>query len=1400
MNVMEGSSTCLRRVLLCLGIVFGSPGLLIAGGDFRPDGQGKTSSPPIPLNAASLTIEGVPERFATPSPPYGTKNGLLPGAVSKCSIKPLEGTTREGTVAYTFTGWKVYDTAGAQKTLLDQGTTSEVAVEQRDTQMLLEWIFDRKLMIEFIVVGDGTITEESGWRADGETITVTANPAPGVTFSHWEGEIGDADPHLPTLTFTATKPGAVTAYFAKTFHVSNGGDDAADGLSWETAVKTIAKGLELARPGDTVLLADGTFDITSQLQIRDKMVILRSLNGRDKTTIRGNHEFRLLQIDNASSIVEGITFANGWGGIGIGPEGGMVRDCRVKDCTSTVMNFLAGWYGPNSPSILQEGGLVTCCVVENNKNVTSEPSGTVRLKGGIFENSVIVNNADKDKGAGLYIEGGVARHCTISRNQGSDVGCGVYLGKSGRLENSIVWGNIHRDSPLDPEREISGMTTTNVVNCWYEDPLGTNTVMTSPLFVDADHGDFRLRGGSPCIDAGLDSDDLPETDFDGMARKLGKAVDIGAFEYDPGVFSCGIRPSVGLGAAPLQTVLLPVVYGATSAGSELQLAWTIDSGDGNLRKETSTGLGGLSLSLETGAYDVTLEVTDPALGKTARVTFPDCVIASPKTIYVAQGNQTPAPPYASWETASKDINAAFDLAVAGTTVLVSNGLYEISKPFVLNDAITLESVNGYEETVLRPPQTTWQWDGVGPVRENGVPGIRLCVLNHPDACVRGITLSGSYSDAGVHGPIRITEKGGLLEKCRVTGNFAKSYDSGGAGVCLLGGRVNRCLIDRNEISLDGMKGGGVFLRGGIVENSLIIENKSYTLGQCLGAGVFMSGGILRNCTIVKNSCNRGAGVSVEGNRSRVYNCIIVDNVARSANQDISGAPECFMNNCSGKDVGADCIVADPAFVNAEAWDFTLAASSPCVDSGFDDPDCPETDYLGNPRKMGPGLDIGAVEYDQRQPSCGITPLPGKALAPAKITLSASSRAFDNDFSSLNYTWTFDAEAADSPVESGVGLTGVTHVYEKPGRYNVRLEVSDPAGNQSAVTVLTNAVLAVPHEVFVVAGNAQSAPPHDRWENACADIMEGLSWTAPGSTLTVGDGVYGLDKVIRLEYPIHFRSRNGFETTTLRGKKVQGIRVIDILHPEAIVEGFTISGGCTAWIGSGGGVHLKGGTLKRCRVTDNWVGDWSTGAGVDMQDGLISGCIISNNAAGYRESGFFLDCGGLVISGGICENSIITDSAALNYGGVLVHGGILRNCTITGNREDNPDGRGAGGLHMNGGVIENCIIWGNEAASSKTACAAPNCTWNGDVRARARNNCTSAAFGTNSVVADPLFRDAAAGDYRIGAASPCHDKGLYGDWMDDALDFWGNTRHDTYRKVDIGAYEDYSSRTTILILR
>lgn len=78
-------------------------------------------------------------------------------------------------------------------------------------------------------------------------------------------------------------------------------------------------------------------------------------------------------------------------------------------------------------------------------------------------------------------------------------------------------------------------------NCWYgysEQPAWDTTAIDGdPQFFDPVGMDFRLTGGSPCIDTGKDVSVVVTRDLSGITRPQGMGFDLGAFEYITGTLT-----------------------------------------------------------------------------------------------------------------------------------------------------------------------------------------------------------------------------------------------------------------------------------------------------------------------------------------------------------------------------------------------------------------------------------------------------------------------------------------------------------------------------------------------------------------------------------------------------------------------------------------------------------------------------------------------------------------------------------------------------------------------------------------------------------------------------------------------------------------------------------------------
>ncbi len=201
-----------------------------------------------------------------------------------------------------------------------------------------------------------------------------------------------------------------------------------------------------------------------------------------------------------TDVLEGITFAGGRVG----------GHARITDCV-----FEGSAYSGLSCGGPQEApSLISRCRFENNAGAGAL---VYRDHVTIFDNCVFRGNGTGLHGYGLAI----ATNCTISGNDAA-------VSENVDMTNSIVWGN-HVLCDATPSSLVA---TYSLIQGGYS---GEGNIQSDPLFIDIKGRDFRLRPDSPCVDAGFNDPQLPETDTAGMHRIVfgGKSltVDMGAYEY-----------------------------------------------------------------------------------------------------------------------------------------------------------------------------------------------------------------------------------------------------------------------------------------------------------------------------------------------------------------------------------------------------------------------------------------------------------------------------------------------------------------------------------------------------------------------------------------------------------------------------------------------------------------------------------------------------------------------------------------------------------------------------------------------------------------------------------------------------------------------------------------------------
>lgn len=823
-------------------------------------------------------------------------------------------------------------------------------------------------------------------------------------------------------------------------YVATNGSHTSPYDTWAKAATNVSDALSSG--ATKIYISNGTFSVNSRLDLISGITVT-GVNGREATTIRrsgvgGNHVVFL--VDHTDAVVEGITIENGR--YGVGSAGNLViYDGTVRDCTIT------NGYGSRAPGGIQmTGGMVSNCIIRKNYDTSNSGTiggvrmsggllidciidrnrggsdvgavGGVRISGGVMRNCVITNNIYGTAGiggaGGVTVTGGTVENCLIANNNGR----GVYMATAGKLINCTITGNEISDNSGNGIKMTAGLVTNCIVyfngasqfieqnedinlgggtvtySCMYPLVAGANNISSDPRFRTASSNDYTLTPGSTSIDAGTNLVGVTR-DLIGTSRPLdgdgvgGAIHDMGCYEAldaTNGVLRCGFVASDHEGPSPHE-----VVFTAYAAGTNTTITyywWDFDN-DGSADVE-GAGLAVVTNSFGPGIHDVSLIVSN-SFGFTATAVQYGDIRVAPDTAYVSTNGAHTAP-YDTWAKAATNLAAALD--AGSSTIIMSNGMFQVDEKVSISRKLTIRSMNGPVLTkilrsgvggnheVVYMNHTNAVLDGLG--IKDGAYGLGSCGgIYMLKGLVKNCIIQDSYGSRGPGGLYLI---GGVVTNTIIKKNVDTSNSGTIGGVKITGGKLVKCVLDGNRGGSDTGAAGGLWMTGGLVQDCTIISNKYGTGGSGSAGGVKFAGGTLRNSLVIGNT-----GKGINQTLGTMDNCTIARNsleglaisggtatnviVWYNGSGDISGSPGILRYSCS-PDVthnpgGTGNITNAPSFEDSGSGfgqgftngNYRLTRYSPCVNGGINLGWMTETatDLDGEVRVDSKIVDMGAYE-------------------------------------------------------------------------------------------------------------------------------------------------------------------------------------------------------------------------------------------------------------------------------------------------------------------------------------------------------------------------------------------------------------------------------------------------------
>lgn len=721
---------------------------------------------------------------------------------------------------------------------------------------------------------------------------------------------------------------------ALVLHVDPGAPGGGNGLTWATAYQDINTAIAAASASDDIWIKGGTY--SGQVLMADFVDLFGGFAGNETNiservlgatpTILDAQSLTsgLATVDGESGTIDGFTITGNQSGVHVSGGTLTIRHCIIRD------NPAFGVNASDEDAVIID----SCLIYGNGTGVKTSPNNTAAT----FLNTTITGNSVKD----------------------ADID-----GRTNPLtvQNSVIWPSEFApvlDGTI-PNITNSIIFTTNVAIL---NSIGSDVLITTPIFADSVSDDYRLRPDSPGVDQGADTGTVT-TDITGAARTMGSATDMGAFEYDPAGDFDGdtlLDSFEGFGDPDFDTI--PNLADLDSDNDNV-----LDVYEGSFNSDNDADPDFIDEDRDNNGID---DIDDAFI------------------VYV---DNTPAkgaaPDGRSWATAFTTIQEAIDLAgpagedVLGGHVWIAEGVYNENRTLIRNSVNTGSLLlrkkvtlfggfdgdeTSFDERVLEFNKTIID----GAIARDGNPAYQV-VRGAAFTKLDGLTVRGGRANldvvhdvgAGLECPSQTWTD---INACLFYDNFAM-YEGGAIRFAGAAATISNSIFVQNSA----MNGGTIIMSQGTAPDE---DGNTPTSQLNVLNCVFYN-----NSTITPPDDLEGSAILSRGPAILVRNSIFWNNTDIAVRN--TGAGGIFYANSNmepgvsygffqggGGDLGGN-IAIDPEFLDPATLDFRITIESPSYDTGTAI-NTPTGDILGDLRPRGAAHEMGAFEVGERQDLDGDT--------------------------------------------------------------------------------------------------------------------------------------------------------------------------------------------------------------------------------------------------------------------------------------------------------------------------------------------------------------------------------------------------------------------------------------------